>query len=125
MAGIKKDKAIMNYRTAQIHIYVLRDPRDRSIKYVGQTRYPATRLSQHVSGAIASHSISKNKKNIWILELLELGKRPIIEFVTTSESADEATDIENQLIRKFASIGYNLVNHDGVKTKCAKKSIYK
>ncbi len=114
----------MNYRTTEIHIYVLRDPRDRSIKYVGQTRYPAIRLSQHISGAIARHSLCKNKKNIWIRELVRLEMRPIIEFVTTCKSVDGATEIENYLIRKFVAIGYDLVNHDGVKTKGAKNSVY-
>lgn len=55
------------------HVYVLRDPRDRSARYVGVTEMaPKDRAHRHVSEALRkSRSKTQSPKDAWILRRLE------------------------------------------------------
>lgn len=64
-------------------IYCLKDPRDGSVRYVGQTikRLPQ-RLSEHVCRPAGK------RMRAWIVELDALGLRPSIEALEIVPSAD-------------------------------------
>lgn len=66
-----------------VSIYTLKDPRDGTIHYVGQTQnLPLARLAQHVhSLARAAHRPRITHKEAWITELAFLGLLPEIEIV--------------------------------------------
>jgi hypothetical protein len=59
-------------------VYVLVDPRDESIRYVGRTSAPHLRATTH-----ACQSSSRGDKAMWTAELLSLGLRPRLEIVET------------------------------------------
>jgi hypothetical protein len=100
MGGIKKD-----YKTGVI--YGLYDPRDDSLRYIGQTVLPLeTRLYGHL--AEARHPFFP--KQIWTRELLEMGMRPIIRVIATVPLS-ELDRLEKQFMRYYADAGCDLFNH--------------
>ena len=86
-------------------IYVLIDPRDEEIRYVGQTnRELNDRLRGHVRCAGTN-----NHREIWIAKLRRLGFKPRIELVQEVPSllADEA---ERYWIQYYRAIRCDLTN---------------
>ena len=77
--------------------YILVDPRDNKIKYVGQTMYPDSRLANH---------LSPSNKNIdmrnWVNELKKVGKKPKLVTITRHKNDIECDMIERHLIREFS-----------------------
>lgn len=66
--------------TRDVNIYVLKHPDTLEVRYVGKTvRKLSRRLGNHIANA------KGNKHNVhlsnWILSILKLGKRPIIELI--------------------------------------------
>lgn len=93
-------------------IYVLKNPRTNEIRYVGWTsRSPVRRLNLHISGAIRNQrGGTRNYKDRWVLSLLAIGLKPVMEVVETGVGADTWPEAERRWIAKFRSEGARLVN---------------
>lgn len=63
-----------------VYIYKLIDPRDNNVKYIGKTFNLKKRLSEHISEAKTRKGM-KTKKENWILKLISLGLKPIINLI--------------------------------------------
>lgn len=61
-----------------MYIYILIDPRDGLVRYVGCTSHVGSRYNYHLSGMGIKADSPRNK---WILELKEEGELPQIEVV--------------------------------------------
>lgn len=69
---------------AVVFIYGLFCPLEKKIKYIGKTSLPLSRrVSMHISGA---NKTTTTKKNIWLLSLAVLKKRPEIILLETTSS---------------------------------------
>jgi hypothetical protein len=87
-----------------LYIYGLKDPRDGLIHYVGQTKRPERRLSEHLW-----LDRGRGHKGKWIAELKVQGIRPemiILSQVTRSEIDEE----ECLWIAKGRELGWPLTN---------------
>ena len=90
-------------------IYILRDPRNDEVRYVGLTTRPLTsRLSEHLY--VARNRVRHTHCTCWILNLLEQGLKPVIEEVDTA-TVDELNGLEVYYIQKFKNDGAKLTNH--------------
>lgn len=105
-----------------IYIYVLVDPLDGMVKYVGQTTYPEARFSQHMSGARAK-TRPRNKKSAWIYDLSQVGQAPLMCWIGKTKDLDKAIEMETDMIQFYLETGHPLLNHDGVKTRKIKRPI--
>lgn len=85
-------------------IYTLTDPRDRKIRYIGQTTQPIqTRLSGHLS-----HPTNRAMR-MWIASLERDGHIPQVEAVATVPRSQLLAEEERQ-IRKHLRAGHRLFN---------------
>ena len=83
-------------------IYVLIDPTNNQIRYVGQTIcLIKTRFSQHISEA-KKHT--KTKKCAWIKGLINEGLLPLINVVYETSSKQELDNKEIELISKYDNL---------------------
>jgi len=89
-----------------IKIYILIDPRNGHVRYVGKTNNPLKRLSKHISVAKKS---TKSHKNAWIKGLLNDNFKPILEVI---DEIDEKDWIfwEVYWISQFKTWSFNLLN---------------
>lgn len=85
------------------YIYALIDPRDRQIRYIGQTDNVHTRYGQHMNDT------AQTKKVAWLTELKSLGIKPDFIVLQDCEN-DEVHHIENWWIAVSRRQGMNLVN---------------
>jgi predicted GIY-YIG superfamily endonuclease len=92
-------------------VYVLIDPRDDAVRYVGMTNDVYTRFSQHLRGD--GNNISKN---MWIAELRELNLMVIMRTIETVETQEEVREREAYWIRHYSSQGSDLLNLTGAKS---------
>lgn len=92
-------------------IYVLKDPNDLSVKYVGCTINPKIRFMAHLSG---NHNIKKSK---WIEKLKSQSQKPVFEIVSERSTPEEAA-IEEQRV-------YSLYNSDELFNYDPNKVFYK
>lgn len=92
-------------------IYVLIDPRDERIRYVGQTTIPlAERLRLHMS----KQSLEKDAKSAtWLRELRAAGKRPEIVPVAAGINAAHLDALEVAFVQHLLSLGCELMNTHG------------
>lgn len=87
------------------HVYVLRDPRDSTPRYVGVTlQLPAKRLQQHVT---AGRSMRHLPVARWIGSLLKAGLEPVMEVLP---SAGDPYEVEVVTIAAYRALGYPLLN---------------
>lgn len=90
-----------------MHVYVLIDPFDKQIKYVGST---VCRLS----GKLATHlHDSKRQSHLvaqWIQNLIAKGLKPIIESLETHSNEQQLREAEEFYIRYFHYIGVPILN---------------
>jgi hypothetical protein len=86
-------------------VYVLIDPRDNDVRYVGITDNPDRRLEEHLSGRGGNIP-----KRIWIKELCQLGLAPTMQLLETGLSLSAAMERENSLIQHYLNAGKTLVN---------------
>jgi len=84
-------------------VYALIDPRDDSIHYIGQSRQPEFRLSQHIQRSYGS-------TYAWIQELLQQGLQPILKIVESLEDERQAEVRENYWIRFYTEQKAPLLN---------------
>ncbi len=86
-------------------IYILRDPRDNAIRYVGKTHRIKTRLNTHMSMA----GKETNYKSKWLLHLKRLGLVPTFEIIETG-TGNGWYESEQRWIRHFRAMGCALTN---------------
>jgi hypothetical protein len=87
-------------------VYLLRDPRDDTPRYVGITKHSLKkRLSRHIS---VENRETDHRSN-WIRQLISLGLSPVIELLEVVEDS-QRIDSEQAWILGFRQIGANLVN---------------
>lgn len=99
--------------TRKVKIYVLKHPDTLEIRYVGKTiRSLSRRLGNHISNA-KGNKHNKHLSN-WILSILALGKRPIIELI---EEVDSSVwqDREKYWISHFSNLINLTYGGDGCK----------
>lgn len=86
-------------------IYALVDPRDGLVRYVGVTRNPSSRFSQH----LRMPSSEGSQKNDWIKSLKDISMTPVFVFLdTVKDTAADETELE--WIKHFSTLGV-LFNH--------------
>jgi hypothetical protein len=88
-----------------IYIYLLYDPADMSIRYVGQTKRFNRRYKEHCT-------LFKNKchRVAWLRSLHISGVKPIIEIIDKTEDQDTADRLEIYNIWWRREENYDLVN---------------
>lgn len=93
---------------ARTSIYILKDPRNNNVRYVGKTSVKLeTRLKQHVYRA--QHSEKSNHKDNWINSLITSGVYPEIEEIDFCKW-DNSAELEIDYINKYTNLGYDLLN---------------
>lgn len=83
-------------------VYLLIDPRDDSVRYVGCT-------VSHIRDRVLSHLAvarknGKTRKDAWLRELMQLRLDPVVE-VLAHVDADRAADVECAMIDYYAKTG--------------------
>lgn len=87
------------------HVYVLRDPRDPTPRYVGVTlQHPDRRLQQHLT---AGRSMRHLPVARWVGSLLKSGVTPVMELLPVAGDPYEA---EVATIEVYRALGYPLLN---------------
>jgi GIY-YIG catalytic domain-containing protein len=88
-------------------VYVLKCPRTNAIRYVGWTsRPPEKRLAAHIKESIASPD---NHRRKWILSLLSIGMKPLIEVIEAGCGSGWG-QAERRWIAFYRAEGTKLVN---------------
>lgn len=88
-------------------IYILIDPRDNQIRYVGST---VCRLSAKLATHLHDSKRHKHPVSKWIKELRSLNLKPLIEPIETYSYEVEMRKEEEFYIRYFSFIGVPLLN---------------
>lgn len=87
-------------KVAIFYFYVLIDPRDNKIKYVGRTVDINNRFRNHIYEAKKNN---RNKRERWIISLLRRNMKPIMKVIyTLTCSLDEAIQTEKMLVKKLS-----------------------
>lgn len=86
-------------------IYVLRDPRNGAVRYVGKT---VQKLSKRLKAHIARSPKKQTHRDCWIASLAALGLAPRIEQV--AEAGDDWAEAERAWISHFRGQGCDLTN---------------
>lgn len=85
---------------ALFHFYVLIDPRDGKIKYVGRTVDLKNRFRNHIYEA---KKRNRNKRERWIVSLLRKNLTPVIKSIYSSRCfIEDAINIEKMLVKKLS-----------------------
>ncbi len=88
-------------------VYVLSDPRDGAMRYVGKTSQPLKeRLRQHIKNC---HRYTNHCAR-WVGSLKKLGIKPVIEVVEECLNAESLDVAERFYINYFRSLGFKLTN---------------
>lgn len=92
------------------YVYHLVDPTTRTVRYVGKTATPRSRLRGHIADAAKRQNTAKKR---WIHNLAAKGLVPVL--VIVSEHADEATarQAESAEVHRHLATIYN--QHDPAK----------
>jgi len=100
-----------------VHIYVLYDPKDCKIRYIGRTSKKEIkhRLIEHITKARYFNVYYPGKKQPyrinWINSILKQGREPMIRKIATVKGWKESHNLERSLIFKYKN-KFNLVNSD-------------
>jgi hypothetical protein len=90
-------------------IYVLKDPRDGAIRYVGKTVVSLRlRLWNHTNNALARNL--KTHVSAWIRQLHGLGLAPVIELIETVQHDESWASREQHWIASNRAAGADLTN---------------
>lgn len=87
-----------------IFIYILRCPISKKVRYVGSSKRPKTRFSQHIKDA----KNARTEKQKWILALMSKNELPKMEIVTTCENEADALKIEEETMIAHIDYVYNI-----------------
>ena len=85
-------------------IYLLRDPRDKKVKYIGKSMTPEIRFKKHIN--YAKKSQRKTYVYCWIKSLLNINLKPVMEII---EWTDNWQEREKYWISRYKEI-YKLTN---------------
>lgn len=94
------------------YIYLLKDPINKKVVYVGQTSNLKIRYNQHKWGC-QKDSIEKKE---WCNNLKKQNLNPIMEIIAEIKDKKEATLFENLEIIKYAKNGNKLFNQNFINT---------
>lgn len=86
------------------HVYVLIDPNDQKIRYVGCSSNPKARFSQHIKDA----QKSKTQKQKWILGLQAKKMLPFLEIIRSESDPAKARLIEESVVIRNIQTIYNI-----------------
>lgn len=86
------------------HVYTLSDPRDDTIRYVGMTCNPHTRLLKHIATPAA------RTKRKWIHDLQDSGLKPVMTIIETLDDLEQAKRQEQDWIHYYCEQGTPLTN---------------
>lgn len=86
------------------YIYVLKDPRSGSVRYVGWSYDIKKRMSAHISSC---HRLQTHNAR-WIKQLLAIGQMPMIE--TVEFGTGDWREAERRWIAHYRNSGINLTN---------------
>ena len=86
-------------------IYVLIDPRDNQVRYVGATNNPTQRLKSH----LLTKDDNQAKRN-WFAELALYGQKPTLEEIEVTDDEEVANQRETYWIIHYIRSGANLTN---------------
>lgn len=86
------------------YIYILQEPDDNSVRYVGKSNNPKRRLQAHLSNKDKNNSYVNN----WIKSLKAKGIKPIMSII--DETEDDWQSLEMYWIEQFKVWGFNLTN---------------
>jgi predicted GIY-YIG superfamily endonuclease len=86
-------------------VYVLRDPRDMIVRYVGISMKPKVRMRQHLEWACGRTNFEYSKpgteaRYLWFNELLKEDLQPIMHVVFSGLTLEQARRVEGHLIKK-------------------------
>ncbi len=98
-------------REVDYYIYVLRDPRDNGVRYVGRTKNLKGRLQQHLYNKSDGSFVHARRE--WIQEVRSAGLRPVMEVVETLRAPVEealVSERERRWIFHFYQQGAALTN---------------
>lgn len=95
--------------TRKHDVYILSDPRDGSIHYIGVSKNIQQRFKQHLTcSGMNLH------KNMWVIRLLQQGLQPHIEVIDRAIGFQEAKQREAHWITYYRDQGEPLTNIEGV-----------
>lgn len=86
-------------------IYVLIDPRDNSIRYVGKTNNEKERYKNHLNSLRDKNTHKRN----WINQLKSIGLKPIMKVIEEIE-IDKWKERESFYINHYKLLGFKLTN---------------
>jgi hypothetical protein len=89
-----------------IFIYILIDPRDNQIRYVGKTKNAHHRFYSHTAPSMFK---DKSHKSKWIKKMVEEGFLPILEVIETTDEYNWESR-EKYWIKYYKDLGYDLTN---------------
>jgi hypothetical protein len=87
--------------TSDCCVYALVDPRDETIRYIGKTMCPGTRMRGHMWG--------RGRVRAWCDEVRAAGMKPQLCIIEMCWSGD-ALSLEAEWIRRIGA--HRLLNHD-------------
>lgn len=91
--------------------YIIRDPRDQTPVYVGQTCDFARRKIQHTIKAQGRKlNIGTVNINTYLVDLFSLGYLPSFEKVDECQSEEKSLISETLWVQKLVAVGYPLLN---------------
>jgi predicted GIY-YIG superfamily endonuclease len=79
-----------------VYIYVLRDPRNNTVRYVGKTKHPKQRANGHKYAGFPSW-----RGGLWQREMKKDGVKPILQVIEECSEADGAAR-EKYWIKKLS-----------------------
>ena len=85
-------------------IYVLRDPRNGNVRYVGKSVAPGTRFVSHLNDPTGC------LKALWIEELAEEGVQPVMQVVEVVPDGGNWKRAERRWIKRLLDRGVDLTN---------------
>lgn len=110
----------MENNTEITYIYLLIDPRDNEVRYVGKTSNPKSRLSGHITEC--KKETVKHRRSRWIKSLLRDKLKPIITFVKVCPLS-EFEKYEAEYIKLYSSNKLTNSDENGQGNKNRKKDI--
>lgn len=93
------------------YIYILIDPENKNIGYVGQTNNLKRRYNTHLTKCmIESDCEYQTYKSRWLRKLISNGLKPIIEVLDFCENLEQSNEREKFWIDKMSQNGFELTN---------------
>jgi hypothetical protein len=87
-------------------VYEFVDPDTGVVVYVGQSANVEKRVDQHLRVSMTTGLL-----NMWIADLVQQGKRPIVRKVVQGNGRNELVKLENERITMHIAAGVKLFNH--------------